>query len=119
MKRNRRIKHKKKFWEFILLILLCITAIYMNYLLLDYIFSTKHKNYEYEFKEYIISEDERLWDIAEEELKCNPYYYGDDVRQVIYEIEKDNNISSNIYAGQIIKIRIKKDTISNETDQSP
>lgn len=114
----KRIKRKKKFLEFVLSIFTCITAIYMNYLLLDYIFSPKHKNYEYEFKEYIISEDERLWDIAEEEVENNLYYKGEDIRQVIYEIQKDNNINSNIFPGQTIKIRIKKDELSNSTDQS-
>lgn len=118
MKRNKRIKCKKKFLEFILSIFICITAIYMNYLLLDYIFSPKHKSYEYEFKEYIISEDERLWNIAEEEVEKNSYYKGEDIRQVIYEIQKDNNIDSNIFPGQVIKIRIKKDELSNATDQS-
>lgn len=118
MKRNKRIKRTKKFLEFILTIFICITAIYMNYLLLDYTFRPKHKNYDYEFKEYIISEDERLWDIAEDELENNAYYKGEDIRQIIYEIEKDNNISSKIYEGQTIKIRIKKDELSTSTDQS-
>lgn len=118
MKRKKKIKRKNKFWECILSMFICITAIYMNYLLLDYIFSSKHKNCDYEFKEYIISEDERLWDIAENELENNAYYKGEDIRQIIYEIEKDNNISSKIYEGQTIKIRIKKDELSTSTDQS-
>lgn len=84
----------------------------------EYTFTPRHPNYEYEFKEYTISSGEVLWDIAEEELKNNPYYEGDEVRQIIYEIEKDNNIKSNqLQPGQVIKIRIKKDEL-NSTDQS-
>lgn len=87
--------------------------------ILDYTFTPRHPNYEYKFKEYVVSSGERLWDIAEEELKNNSYYEGEEVRQIIYEIEQDNKINSNqIKAGQVIKIRIKKDELSNSTDQS-
>lgn len=94
-----------------------ILCIFWSYII-DSIFSARHPNYEYTYKDYVISEGERLWDIAEEELKSNSYYSGDEIRQIIYEIEKDNNIKSQVYPGQVIKIRIKKDELSNATDQS-
>lgn len=114
MNRKRLKRTKQNFIVVITIILLCLFWLY----LIDNIFSPRHPNYDYDFKEYVISNGERLWDIAEEELKSNTYYTGEEIRQVIYEIEKDNNICGNIYPGQIIKIRIKKDELSNSTDQS-
>lgn len=105
---------KRMFVKTLAMILLCLGCLFM----LNDFYSPKHKNYEYTYKSYTVSLGERLWDIAKEELKSNPYYYGEDIRQVIHEIQKDNNISGNIYPGQIIKIRIKKDELSNSTDQS-
>ena len=117
MSRKRKNRRKERINLFIGLIFIIILALFI-FDLLEYTFTPKHPNYEYEFKEYIISSGERLWDIAEEELKSNPYYEGDEVRQIIYEIEKDNKINSNqIKAGQVIKIRIIKDGLS-DTDQS-
>lgn len=116
MKKRQSKRIKQTIIVVITTILLCLFWLYI----IDDIFSPKHPNYEYEFKEYVISPGQRVWDIAEEELKNNPYYEGDEVRQIIYEIELDNKINSNqIQAGQVIKIRvIKKDELSNVTDQS-
>lgn len=96
-----------------------VILLFLNYLLLIHItLSPRHPNCEYTYKNYTVSSGERLWDIAEEELESNTYYEGEDIRQIVYEIQKDNNISSKIYEGQTIKIRIKKDELSNTTDQS-
>lgn len=112
---RKKIKRRK---ERILVIGTVIVCCLIWLFIIDDIFSPKHPNYEYTYKNYTISQGERLWDIAEEELENNAYYKGEDVRQIIHEIEKDNNIGSNIYPGQVIKIRIKKDELSNATDQS-
>lgn len=114
MNRKRLKRRSQNFIVVVTIILLCLFWL----CLIDDIFSPRHPNYQYEFKEYIISNGERLWDIAEEELKRNTYYEGEDIRQVIYEIQKDNNINSTIYEGQVIKIRIKKDELSNASDQT-
>lgn len=114
MSKKRFKRRKPNYIVVVTIILLCLFWIY----LIDDIRSPKHPNYEYTYKNYTISQGERLWDIAEEELKNNTYYEHEDIRQVIYEIQKDNNISGNIYPGQVIKIRIKKDELSNSTDQS-
>lgn len=114
MNRMRRERRKQNF-----IVVVTIIMLYLFWLfIIDDIFSPRHLNYEYEFKEYVISDGERLWDIAEEELKNNTYYKNEDIRQIIYEIQKDNNINSTIYEGQVIKIRIKKDELLNSTDQS-
>lgn len=113
---NRK-RHKRKKQNFIVIVTFMLLCLFWNYLI-DDICSPKYPDYEYTYKEYVISAGERLWDIAEKELENNTYYKSEDIRQVIYEIQKDNNINSTIYEGQVIKIRIKKDELSNTTDQS-
>lgn len=107
-------KRKQLILVVIVIILLCLFWLYI----IDDICSPRHTNYEYTYKEYVISSGERLWDIAKEELEINSYYEGEDIRQIVFEIQKDNNINSQIYEGQVIKIRIKKDELSTSTDQS-
>ena len=77
-----------------------------------------HPKYKYTYKEYVVSNGDRLWNIAKNELKNNLYYKDNDVRQIVYEIQKDNNINSIIYEGQTLKIRIKKDELSIASDQT-
>ena len=119
---NKKIvsrKVRKKYREFFIEFLTYIIIGLLFYCILDYTFTPKHPQVSYTFKEYEIQVNERLWDIAEKEIENNSYYENEEVRQVIYEIEQDNNINSNrIKAGQVIKIRIKKDELSNVTDQS-
>ena len=119
---NKKLKSrkiKKKYYEIFIEIITYIIIGSLFYCILDYIFTPKHPQVSYTFKDYEIKTNERLWDIAEREIQNNSYYENEEVRQVIYEIEQDNNINSNrIKAGQVIKIRIKKDELSNTTDQS-
>lgn len=57
-------------------------------------------NYDGEYTTYTVSKGERLWDIAKE------FSTDKDVREVIYIIEKDNNLdSANLHIGQELKIR--------------
>lgn len=114
MSRMRCERRKQNFIVVVTIIMLCLFWLFI----IDDIFTSRHSNYEYEFKEYVISNGERLWDIAEEELKKNTYYKNEDIRQIIYEIQKDNNINSTIHEGQVIKIRIKKDEISYASNQT-
>ncbi len=111
-------KNFKRRKERILVIVSIIVCCFIWLFIIDDIFSPRHMNYKYTYKEYVISDGERLWDIAEEEVENNSYYKNEDIRQVIYEIQKDNNISSKIYEGQTIKIRIKKDELPNASDQT-
>jgi len=46
-----------------------------------------------------------LWSIAERESENNNYYKDKDVREIIYDLKKINNLSnSNLAEGQEIKI---------------
>lgn len=56
--------------------------------------------YNGEYSTYIVSDGERLWNIAEQVSE------GRDVREVVYIIEKDNGLdSANLQIGQELKIR--------------
>lgn len=69
---------------------------------------TANKPIEYTTEEYIISEKETLWSIA------NQYApEGMDIREYIYYIEEDNNIGSMVYSNQIITIRIYEERSNN------
>ncbi len=55
-------------------------------------------------EEYIYSGD-TLWSIAEEESKENKYYKEEDIRNIIFDIKKVNNIeNNNLEVGQKIII---------------
>lgn len=57
-------------------------------------------NYNGEYTTYTVSKGERLWDIAENVSE------GRDVREVVYIIEKDNELdNANLHIGQELKIR--------------
>lgn len=117
MNNKKRLKRKLKRRSILINIIALIIYFIIFWSMLDHFFSPIHPDYEYEFKEVVVSQGDRLWDIARDELKNNEYYKNEDIRQVVYEIEMDNNIKSTIQAGQVIKIRIKKDEL-NSTDQS-
>lgn len=98
MKRKKYvIVNMSRFYTFItLLFILCAI------LLFTIIYSPKaHSSiYEPRYKEYHIGEGDSLWDIA-----LNNMPEGYDVRKMIYEIKKANNMeTSYIYAGDTIKI---------------
>ncbi len=96
------------FW----IILFCISFKEIEWLIKD-----KRPNDNYTYKEIVIAEGDRLWDIAKIEIANNEYYKNADIRQVTYDISNDNNIKGMIYPGQVIKIRIIKDE-SSPTNQS-
>ncbi len=47
------------------------------------------------YKLECITRGDTLWSIAEYEIKNNDYYKNQDVRKVIYEIKKINNLEGN------------------------
>lgn len=44
------------------------------------------------YKENYIFDGDTLWSVAEEQTNTNEYYKNKDIREVIYEIKKINNI---------------------------
>ena len=60
---------------------------------------------EVAYKENYIFDGDTLWSVAEEQTNTNEYYKNKDIREVIYEIKKINNIESgNLEIGQKILI---------------
>ncbi len=93
-----RIKNKFKFIRGILIILFMLSILFCKAT-----FSYK----EIEYKTYYVEEGDTLWTIAEELIITNEYYKNKDIRDIIIEIQKINNLSSgNIYVNQCLLINI-------------
>ena len=62
---------------------------------------------EVKTKTIYVSNGDTLWTIAREEQENNPYYENKDVRDIIYEIRKTNNLenNSNLNEGQELIIK--------------
>lgn len=59
------------------------------------------------YKTIYVSQGDTLWTIASKEQEKNHYYEDDDIRDIIYDIKKVNNLSrSNLEVGQELKIPV-------------
>lgn len=93
------IINPRRFFIFLTFVFMLISII-----LFIFINSTKaHSSiYEVKYKEYYILEGDNLWDISSRNIP-----EGYDIRKMIYEIKKLNNMETGyIYPGDIIKIPI-------------
>ncbi len=64
-----------------------------------------YSNTEVKYKTKYISRGDTLWKIAQEELENNKYFKDEDVRKVVYEIKKINQLKdNNLLEGIEIKI---------------
>lgn len=70
------------------------------------IFATNaYSNVETKYKEEYIYAGDTLWSIAKDELENNKYFEGKDIRYVVDELKKVNNLSSsNLSEGDKLKI---------------
>lgn len=60
---------------------------------------------ETKYKEEYVYSGDTLWSIAQNELENNKYFEGKDIRHVIEELKKVNNLSnSNLTEGDKIRI---------------
>lgn len=67
--------------------------------------SNTYSKTEVAYKEDYILEGDTLWSVAEEQTQTNEYYKNKDIRDVVYEIKKLNNIENgNLDIGQKIVI---------------
>ncbi|MBO4292806.1 MAG: LysM peptidoglycan-binding domain-containing protein [Clostridia bacterium] len=84
-----------------------IIAIVLAILAINLITSV-NKSYskvEISYKTEYVSCGDTLWSIAKRESKNNKYYQDKDVREIIYDLKKINNLSnSDLSEGQEIKI---------------
>ncbi len=64
-----------------------------------------YSNVETKYKEEYVYSGDTLWSIAQNELENNKYFEGKDIRYVIEELKKVNNLSnSNLTEGDKIRI---------------
>jgi len=91
-----KIKNKFKFIRGIILIIFILSIIFCK---------TTFSYKEVEYKTLYISEGDTLWSIAEELSETNNYYKSKDVREIIYNIESINKLSSStLYVNQELLI---------------
>lgn len=96
-----RIKNVKKFVRSILIILGIILALSLI------IAKASYSHGEKVYKSIYVSEGDTLWNIAKENQKNNVYYKNKDVRYIINDLMKINNLSnSNIRINQELLIPV-------------
>lgn len=96
MKKQKKIKNtKKQRMIFILIILIMLIGF------ISVLFNINDNDEDVILKEYYVCERETLWSIASSVNDNNI-----DVREIIYIIKKDNNLSnSSLKEGQVILLR--------------
>lgn len=93
-----KIVNKKKFVRSLIIItgLIIIALLGIN---------NTYSKTEISYKEDYILKGDTLWSIAENEINSNLYYKNKDIRYVMYEIKKINNLKNeNLEIGQKILI---------------
>ena len=96
-----KIKNLKKFIRSIFLILI----LFISILLL--IGKACYSNKQVEYKVITVSEGDTLWNIAKSYQVNNEYYKGKDVRYIINDLIKINDLgNSNIKENQELKIPV-------------
>ncbi len=74
-------------------------------LALSFIHSTSLSYENIKYSEIYVSSGDTLWSIAKTEQERNNYYKGRDIREIIFDIKKVNNLSnSNLVINQKILI---------------
>ena len=101
---NKRARIKKfsikKIHITVLFIFICILG---TFFLLGNTKTLSHT--ELTYKKEVVCLGETLWEISSREIKNNEYYLGKDIRYVIDDIKKINNLeTSSLYSGQELLI---------------
>ncbi len=94
-----KIVNKKKFARSMILVVFFTSFIAIT-------LSSQSLSHTYlSYKEKYVSEGETLWKIATEEKIINSYYTNKDVREIISDLKKINNLTtSNLQIGQRLEI---------------
>lgn len=88
--RKYKIVNKKKFVVSTFVIFIIILGLSL------FICKSSFSAIDIKFKEIEVITGDTLWSIAKEENRNNQYYEGKDIRFVVYDIEKMNNIGNRI-----------------------
>lgn len=73
---------------------LSIVMIALIIVLLLFIHSTSLSYKDIEYREIYVSRGDTLWTIAKSEQQNNEYYKGKDIRDIIFDIKKVNNLTT-------------------------
>lgn len=93
-----KIVNKKKFIRSIIILVGLIILMLLG-------INNTYSKTEISYKEDYILKGDTLWSIAENERNTNEYYKNKDIREVMYEIRKINNLQNeNLTIGQKILI---------------
>ena len=97
---NMKIVNKKKFIRMVILIIGVIMLLFICFSNISF------SKGEVKTKTIYASSGDTLWTIAKQEQENNSYYEDKDIRDIIYQIKKLNNIqnNSNLKEGQKIII---------------
>ena len=97
-----KIVNKKKFIRSIsILVLILISLIIFS--------KNTYSNVEITYREDYIYSGDTLWSISKNEIENNKYFKNKNIRQVINELKRINDLSeSNLEVGKKIKIPIYK-----------
>lgn len=95
-----RIVNKKKFIRMVILVMGFIMLLFICFSNISF------SKGEVKTKTIYVSSGDTLWTIAKEEQENNSYYEDKDIRDIVYQIKKLNNIqnNSNLIEGQKIII---------------
>ncbi len=85
------------------IIKLNIVMVILILIVLLLVHSTSLSYKDIQYREIYVCSGDTLWDIAKHEQENNDYYKGKDIREVIFHIQKINNLSdSNLNINQKI-----------------
>lgn len=100
-KKQKSLKNiNKKTLIIIIFTLLIVICIFSN---------NSYSNVKFSYKTIFTSKGDTLWSIAENEINNNNYYSNEDIRKVVFELKKINNLDTNIISeGTELKIPIYK-----------
>ena len=96
-----RIVDKKKFIKMVTLIIGIIVILFIFFNNISF------SKGEIKTKTIYVSNGDTLWTIAEQEQEKNVYYEDKDIREIIYQIKKLNNLKndSNLSEGQKLLLK--------------
>lgn len=98
MKKNKKKTNIKiKNMVLLLFIIIGINSIFFN--------NNSYSKVEVNYKTELISLGDTLWSIAKRESQNNKYYQDKDIREIVHDLKRLNNLqASDLAVGQEIKI---------------
>lgn len=76
------------------IIKLIVVMVVLVITILLFIHSTSLSYKDIQYREIYVCSGDTLWDIAKYEQQNNDYYKAKDIREIIFDIKKENNLSS-------------------------